>query len=281
MDQEKLADAALVLFGHGSTANAESAAPVYRQAAELRRRSCFAEVREAFWKQEPRLIEVVAGLATPRVFLLPLFISEGFFSETVIPEALGFRQPGQATYDRMQRRGNQTLFYCKPIGTHESMTGVLLAQARAVVEKAPFPRAPQPKEITLFIAGHGTPRNENSRKAIEMQVARLTTRGVYAAVHAVFLEEEPRIGSCFAMAQTRNVVVLPFFISEGEHAQEDIPLLLGEPERIVQQRLSSGLPPWRNPTERQGKLVWYSASVGSEPQIAEVILDRVKEIYRG
>ena len=33
----------------------------------------------------------------------------------------------------------------------------------------------------------------------------------------------------------------------------------------------------RNPTERDGKLVWYSPSVGTEPLLAEVILQRVKE----
>jgi len=274
---EEFADAALVLFGHGSSINAESAAPVYVQAAEMRRRNCFAEVREAFWKQEPRLPEVLSTLTRPRVFLLPLFVSEGFFSNTVIPEALGFRRAGEGAFDRVQRRGAQTLFYCKPIGTHQSMAGVLLSLARGATKKAPFPRPPEPKDTTLFIAGHGTTRNENSRAAIELQTARLASLGLYAAVHAVFLEEEPRIGQCYEIAQTRNIVIVPFFISEGEHAGADIPVLLGEPERTVRQRLSSGLPAWRNPTERRGKRVWYSASAGSDPRIADVVMERVIE----
>ena len=36
---------------------------------------------------------------------------------------------------------------------------------------------------------------------------------------------------CHALAQTKNLVVVPFFISDGLHTQEDIPVLLGEPER--------------------------------------------------
>jgi sirohydrochlorin cobaltochelatase len=92
------------------------------------------------------------------------------------------------------------------------------------------------------------------------------------------MEESPRIGDCSALAQTRNVVVVPFFISDGLHTQEDIPMLLGEPERVVRQRLASGQPPWRNPTERHGKRVWYSKAVGTEPHIAEVILERVQEM---
>ena len=42
--------------------------------------------------------------------------------------------------------------------------------------------------------------------------------------------------------------------------------------------MADGSPtPWRNPTEREGKRLWYAASVGSEPLMAEVILERVRE----
>jgi sirohydrochlorin cobaltochelatase len=157
------------------------------------------------------------------------------------------------------------------------MTGVLLARAHDIVKEHPFPRAPKPADTALFIAGHGTGNNENSRKAIERQVEILRAHGEYAEVHPVFMEEEPRIGECYSMATAKNLVMVPFFISDGLHSYEDIPVMLGEPERIVQERLKSGQPTWRNPTERHGKRLWYSASIGSEPRIADVILDRVRE----
>jgi sirohydrochlorin cobaltochelatase len=264
-------DAALVLLGHGSTKNDDSSAPVFQHAAELRRRKIFAEVREAFWKQEPQIKKVLSEIAAPRVFIVPLFISEGYFSSEVIPRELGFSENSKL------QTPNSKLFYCQPVGTHESMTNVLLARAREVVEKFPFPRAPKVKDITLFIAGHGTEQNDNSRKSIERQVELIRARNEYADVHAVFLEEEPRIAGCYALARTRNIVMVPFFISDGMHTQEDIPMLLGEPERSVRQRLAGGQPTWRNPTERNGKLVWYSGSVGTDPHMAEVILERVRE----
>ncbi|HUR47117.1 MAG TPA: hypothetical protein VMZ27_14655, partial [Candidatus Saccharimonadales bacterium] len=59
-----------------------------------------------------------------------------------------------------------------------------------------------------------------------------------------------------------------------------IPMMLGEPERIVRERLRQNQPTWRNPTEKHGKHVWYSASIGNEPQIADVILERVKQAAR-
>lgn len=277
MSEKDFSDAALVLIGHGSTLNAESSAPTYQHADELRRRGIFGQVIECFWKIEPSIAGVMRGVFAPRVFIVPLFISEGYFTEEVIPRELGLRGNDDPNFSRVQRRGNQTLHYCGPVGTHDSMTEVLLSRAKEVVEKFPFPRAPRPAETTLFIAGHGTSNNENSRKVIEHQVESIRSRNVYAATHPVFMEEEPRIGDCYKLAATRYMVMVPFFISDGLHSYEDIPEMLGEPKRVVEERLKNGQPTWRNPTEKHSKLVWYSASIGSEPHIADVILQRVKE----
>src|SRR3954465_7379445 len=138
---ENLSDAALVLVGHGSTLNAESSAPVYQHADELRKRKIFAQVQEAFWKIEPYLAGVLRGVFAPRVFIVPLFISEGYFTEEVIPRELGF-----ASGKRVRQQGAQTVHYCGPIGTHDSMTEVLLSRAKEIVAKHPFPRAPKPAD---------------------------------------------------------------------------------------------------------------------------------------
>ncbi len=267
-----------MLVGHGSTLNADSAAPTHQHADELRRRGIFAQVVECFWKEEPSVSGVLRGVFAPRVFIVPLFISEGYFTEQVIPRELGLCGGSQPDFARVQQRGGQTLYYCGPVGTHPSMTEVLLARARTVVAQHPFPALPKAADTALFIAGHGTGNNENSRKAIERQVELIQARGEYASVHAVFMEEEPRIGDCWQMATVRHLVMVPFFISDGLHSYEDIPVMLGEPAAAVQARLRSGQPTWRNPTERHGKRLWYAPSIGGEPLLAEVILERVCEL---
>jgi sirohydrochlorin cobaltochelatase len=277
MSEGEFHDAALVLLGHGSTLNAESVRPTYQHADEFRRRGLFAEVHEAFWKNEPPIGGVLRGVFAPRVFLVPLFISDGYFTEQVLPRELGLSDGLAADFPRVQRRGPQTLHYCGPVGTHDAMTGVLLARARDVVARHPFPHAPRPADTALFIAGHGTGNNENSRRAIERQVELIRARGEYAAVGAVFMEEEPRIGAVWDAAPARNLVLVPFFISDGLHSHEDIPVMLGEPAGVVQERYRAGQPTWRNPTERRGKRLWYAPSIGNEPALAEVILARVRE----
>ena len=266
-----LAEAVLVLLGHGSTKNAESAVPVYQHAGELRGRKLFAEVREAFWKQEPQVKPVLASLTAPWIFIVPLFVSEGYFSNQVIPRELGF-VPGRSKLETQRSRR----CYCKPVGTHDRMTGVVLARARDVAAHFPFPRSPQPADTTLFVAGHGTDQDENSRLAIDRQVELIRALDEYAAVHGVFLEEEPQISECPRLARTKNLVVVPFFISDGMHAREDIPVLLGESRRVVRQRLAQGVPTWRNPTERHDKLIWYTPAIGTDPRVADVILERVR-----
>jgi len=275
---DNFSDAALVLVGHGSTLNADSARPTYQHAEALRRRGIFGQVLECFWKLEPGICGVLRGVFAPRVFFVPLFISEGYFTEEVIPRELGLRQTGETDFPRVQRRGAQTLHYCGPVGTHDSMTEVLLARAREVVARFPDGESAMAADTALFIAGHGTGNNENSRKAIERQVELIRARNIYAEVHAAFMEEEPRIGDCYASARARNIVMVPFFISDGLHSYEDIPVMLGEPQPAVQERFRRGEPTWHNPTEKHGKRVWYAPSIGSEPQIAEVILERVREM---
>jgi sirohydrochlorin cobaltochelatase len=302
VSESEFQDAAVVLIGHGSSKNDQSGQAVYRQAEELRRRNLFAEVREAFWKQDPKLLEVAASLKAARVFFVPMFVSEGYFSEGVIPKALDFdlahcrRRPketltspsGPNSPSLEDKKKHSKLespdvvsykewLYCKPVGTHERISNILFGRAGEVVKQFPFPRAPKESEITLFIAGHGTEKDENSRKSVERHAELIRALNVYAAVEAVFLEEEPKISRCYEMAKTRNIVVAPFFIGEGMHVQEDIPILLGEPERVVKKRLQEGKSPWRNPTEKKGKLVWYAESVGNDPALAEVIVERVKE----
>ena len=262
-----------MLLGHGTTLNDQSAVPVFQHAAELRRRKIFREVREAFWKQEPHVKKVLAEISAPRTFIVPFFISDGYFSTEIIPQELGFHFPDKLSLVTR----HSSLFYCGPVGSHDLMTKVILARADEVIKMFPFPRAPKPSDTTLLIAGHGTDRNANSRKAVERQVELIRAQNIFAEVGAMFLEEAPFIKGCHETVKTKHIVVVPFFISDGLHTVEDIPVLLGEPERIVKERLAAGVPTWRNPTERGGKLIWYSPSVGTEPLLADVILERVRE----
>src|SRR5947209_19411457 len=87
-------DSTLLIVGHGSTVNPDSSAPTWTHAREIRRRGIFADVQCAFWKEEPSLRDArffFADGAIKEVLVVPNFISEGYFTQTVIPRELEWR----------------------------------------------------------------------------------------------------------------------------------------------------------------------------------------------
>ena len=79
---------ALVIAAHGSHLNAESSTPTFDHADTIRATGAFDEVREGFWKEEPHFREVLRTVDSEVVYVVPLFISEGYFTEQVIPREL-------------------------------------------------------------------------------------------------------------------------------------------------------------------------------------------------
>ena len=158
---DDFSDSALVLVAHGSTLNTDSDKPAHQHAVELRSRRLFAEVRVSFLKQQPGLEGVLQSVTARRVFIVPIFISEGYFTENFLPAELGFQANDDKSFERVRQDSGKSLHYCEPVGTHASMTAALLARAGGVVEQHPFPHTPKPSDTTLIIAGHGTAKNEN------------------------------------------------------------------------------------------------------------------------
>src|ERR1041384_8734803 len=124
---------ALLIVAHGSTVNPDSSAPTLAHAAEIRRRKIFANVECAFWKEEPSLRDALL-LFDPEsireVFVVPNFISEGYFTQTVVPRELELNA-------RITKRSNGQIWrYSDPVGNHALMTELLLKRAHDVAPDA-------------------------------------------------------------------------------------------------------------------------------------------------
>jgi sirohydrochlorin cobaltochelatase len=115
---------ALVLLGHGTGLNKNSGGVIYLNAQRIRERGIYDLVEVGFLDQEPDIAGVVESVAAPNVILIPLFIAEGWHTRETIPEDLGLR--GEVTV-----RGDRTIFYGAPVGTHPSMAKLIAARASA------------------------------------------------------------------------------------------------------------------------------------------------------
>jgi sirohydrochlorin cobaltochelatase len=262
-------DSALVLVGHGSTLNPDSSAPTWELAADIESRGVFGEVHCAFWKEEPSLRQILHCVDRPDVYVVPNFISEGYFTQTVIPRELEISD--QQTVAR-----GKALKYCAPVGSHPRMTDLLLQRAAAVAPGV------APGETSLFIVGHGTGLNDNSAVAAKREVERIRQLGVYAEVISAYMEEEPLIAKWDTLSTHPNVVVVPFFISDGLHSYEDIPVLLGIADQSPGAASANRNAVFaQNPYRLRGRSLYYASSIGTEPGFADVVLDQVAAFDRG
>src|SRR5918912_1015913 len=112
---------ALIIVGHGSHLNEDSSLPVYEHAARIREHfgGEFYEVVECFWKEEPSMRHVLDTVESEEVYVVPGFISEGYFTQQVVPRELGIMGP-------VTRKGHKTVRYAGPLGTYEGMPDVIL-----------------------------------------------------------------------------------------------------------------------------------------------------------
>ena len=254
-------ESALIIIGHGSTVNPDSSAPTLDHAEVILEKGCFREVHCAFWKEEPSLRQVLHMVDSKDVYIVPNFISEGYFTRTIIPRELEL--DGPVTHLR-----GRTLKYCDPVGNHERMSELLLRRAAEVAPGVP------PSECSLLIVGHGTNLNDNSAVAAKREVDRIREMGIYGEVLNTYMEEAPLIGEWETLTSKPNVIVVPFFIADGLHSYQDIPVLLGI-EQDTGLSASEREVFRQNPYHLRGRTLYYASAIGTEPLFSELLLDQV------
>ena len=257
---ESKPETGLLIVGHGSTVNPDSSAPTLAHAVEIRRRNIFGDVQCAFWKEEPSLRDA-RFLFDPKtireVCVVPNFISEGYFTQTVIPREL------ELNLTVTRRADGQTWYYGEPVGNHPLMTELLMQRAREVA-----PNTPE-GATSLLIVAHGTDLNENSAIAAKREAEKIRALGRYANVLNVYMEEFPMVSDWRVLTSTPNVVVVPFFISDGLHSYQDIPVLLG----IAPGQGKGGEVFERGPYQIDDRALFYAGSIGTDRRVADIIVE--------
>ena len=199
--------------------------------------------------------------AIREVYVVPNFISEGYFTQTVIPRELELI--GRVT----KRISGQVWNYCEPVGNHPGMTEMLLARAREIARGVPE------SETSLLIVGHGTQLNDNSAVAAKREVEAIRRMNKYAAVINTYMEEPPLVSDWAKLTDTPHVVVVPFFISDGLHSYQDIPVLLGIESEVTaaasQQEVFRG-----NPYSIHARSLHYASAIGTEARFADIIVEQ-------
>lgn len=295
-------DATLILLGHGTARRTGVPASLREQAELLRQRDLFARIDIAFWKEPPLLESVLAEAATPRVCIVPMFLSRGHYAGEAIPRALGLPPPWPGMRVRIGQRPASpdgdgqgtgrggaagypgTIVYCPAIGVHRRMADVIRAAVQETVAEHPLPDGRKPADLAVILAAHGSRRHPDSRQAAEIQADHLRAAGCYAEVFAAFLEESPGIEQWSSLTDREHVVVVPYFMGAGRHSEEDIPMRLGIGPGMAEvleggERISRS-----NPASRGGRWIWLARCVGLQTGIsgviAEIAMEAADEVAR-
>jgi sirohydrochlorin cobaltochelatase len=240
---------ALVLAAHGSHRSAQSAAPVHAHAAAIRGLGIFDEVAEAFWKEEPSLRDALDIVESTTVVIVPLFLADGYFTRIVLPRELR----------RAATRGRDVRV-APPIGAHPAMAALVLRRAH---EASGLTRDRR-HAATLVIVGHGTETVTGSGDTVYMLRDALRLTREFRHVECGFLDQAPRLDHVLERASTRDIVLVPFFMSEGWHAGTTIPRDYGLADRSEQ-------------GETRG--ISYTPPVGTLPHVVDVIVDLAERAF--
>jgi sirohydrochlorin ferrochelatase len=205
---------ALLLAAHGERRTGSDNQGVAQLAARLRASSLAPAVGFGFVKGAPSIGEAVRRLAGHDLLVYPLFLSDGYFTRTLLPRQLseaGAFAPGR------------TVRLLPPLGLDPALVDLVLDQARAVARARKWPEA----RTELVLLAHGSSNNPASRRAAEGIAKSIAGRNAFARVRPAFLEEAPFLGD--AIAGWRGpALVIGLFAGEGLHGGDDVPQRVAE-----------------------------------------------------
>ena len=84
------------------------------------------------------------------------------------------------------------------------------------------------------------------------------------------MEQRPFVKDWRTLTDYPDVIVVPFFISDGLHSFENIPVLLGLTHNVKERGFT-------NPHHEKGRRLWYATAIGTEAFLADVILAQVRQ----
>jgi sirohydrochlorin cobaltochelatase len=198
------------------------------------RGSGFTEQAACSLYAEPTLERALDRLSARPVFLVPLLMSDG-----VTLAAL--RQ-------RLEQRDDAgDVILCPVLGSHPNLPQRIAESALAKAKAAGW----SPQKTALLLIGHGSRRDEASRRGLFGLGAEIRSGDAFGEVRQALLEEEPGVADALATVACRQVIAVGCFAEEGRHAVGDVPQLLA----------ASPLP------------VVYDGPIGTAPWIDRLVLD--------
>lgn len=236
----------LLIIAHGSTVSAEAHAAAAQHALTLRQSNRFGSIDVCFLTETDTLPALPLG----EVYLLPFFMSNGYFVRRRIPELFGLINGRKVEKDRV-------VFQCDALGIDPELSEIIATMG----VEACIQGALKPENVNLVLVAHGSEKSKASAEATYFQQRAVEESKLFGDVSCVFLNEVPKLES-WLIKNTDDVrpkILVGLFTAEGPHAMKDVP----EGIDRAQRRLTAP------------QIIHYSGVVGTRPEIVKLIQDSI------
>jgi len=198
------------------------------------------------------------------VFLIPFFMSNGFFVQEKIPALFGLNE-----FKRVEN--NRSLYQCDALGVDPELSTILEKMAIEACLKI----GQATKDVDIILIAHGSSKNPASSEAAKLQVRALESRNQFGAVTAAFLDEAPHMEDVLSncLREQKIGVCLGLFAAQGPHAADDVPSAIENAlEKYAEKPAEEAAE--KAAEESRGE-IHYGGVVGTRPEIVRLIQDSI------
>jgi sirohydrochlorin cobaltochelatase len=236
----------LFIIAHGSTVSREAHAAAAEHALTLRQSNRYGSIAVCFLTETDTLPDLPLG----EVYLLPFFMSNGYFVSRKIPKLFGLTNGRKVEKERV-------ILQCDALGMDPELSRIIVAMGIETCTQG----ALEPENTHLVLVAHGSEKSKASADATYFQQRAVKEKKVFGDVSSVFLNEEPELENWLVknVDDVRPKVLVGLFTAEGPHAMKDVPESIDRAQRRV------AVP----------HTTYYSGIVGTRPEIVKLIQDSV------
>ncbi|PPB81203.1 sirohydrochlorin ferrochelatase [Albidovulum inexpectatum] len=199
----------LLIVAHGQPSDPHPAeAEMNALAARVARRLPGWRVGAATLADPTALPRALDGLDDP--FVLPLFMADGWFTQTALPR-------------RLAKAGRPGLRILTPLGLMPELTEL----ARDIVAQSLDALGWRAQDSTLLLAAHGSGRSRAPAAAARAIETALRTALPLRSIATGFIEESPRLVDA-ARNTDHKALCLPLFVARWGHVRDDVPDALSQ-----------------------------------------------------
>ena len=137
----------LILAAHGSQCG-RAAKALKLMASRLAKQDLFEQVLTTYHQGQPKFSQILEMISGNSAVVVPVFLSEGYYSKQVLPQQL--RQA--------QGLASMKIWITPVVGTDFRLQKALLKRVEKIMQRFRW----TPERTTVVVLGHGTPRSKSS-----------------------------------------------------------------------------------------------------------------------